>query len=340
MKKITICFLLLLGITGCGRSKEATLNVLNWSSYIPDSIIEDFEKETGIIVNYSTYSSNEELLAKISSAKEGTYDLIFPSDYMIELMINRNLLEPLDKSKLKNINNLKKEYLNLDYDINNTYSLPFLATTTVIAVNRDHIKDNITSYNDLLNPNYKNNIVLLDDQRIVIGMANQALGYSMNTTNDQELKKAEEFLLDLKKNVKAYDSDSPKTLLITNEVDIGVMWNAEAALALQENPNIEIIFPKENGALSIDNYAIVKGAKHKDNVYKFIDYILRPEVMKQIIEEYPYINVNDKTEKLLSNEYLANKAANIPDYIIKQAEMVQNIGSNIYKYDKLWALIK
>ena len=235
---------------------------------------------------------------------------------------------------------LKEEYLGLEFDVNNEYSLPFLATTIVIAVNRDHVTDPISSYNDLLNEKFKNNIVLLDDQRIVIGMANQALGYSMNDVNATHLDNARDWLLTLKKNVKAFDSDSPKTFLITNEVDIGVMWNAEAALALQSNPNIEIIYPLENGALSLDNYAIVKGSKNTENAYKFIDYLLRADVMKTIIEEYPYINVNMETEKILDSSYLENPAANIPEEIIAKNEMVENIGSDISKYDRLWAEIK
>lgn len=340
MKKVIVFLLVILFLTGCNSNQKNVLNVLNWSSYIPDEIIRSFEEETGIIVNYGTYSSNEELLAKISSAKSGTYDLIFPSDYMVELMKDRNLLEKMDTSQLEHEENIKSEFLGLSFDPNNEYSLPFLGTTIVIAVNRDHISDTIDSFNDLLNESYQNNIVLLDDQRIVIGMANQALGYSLNDTDDTHLEDSKNWLLRLKKNVKAFDSDSPKTFLITNEVDIGVMWNAEAALALQNNPNIEIIYPRENSALSLDNYAIVKGAKHQENAYRFIDYLLQPEVMKQIVEEYPYINVNQETEKILDESYIDNPAANIPEEIIDRAEMVQNIGSHISKYDRLWAEIK
>ena len=157
---------------------------------------------------------------------------------MVELMSSRGILEELDKTKINNYNNINKIFLNQNYDKNNNYSLTFLVATVVIAVNTENIKENITSYNDLLNSKYKNNIVLLDDQRIIIGMALHALGYDMNEKDKNKLKQAKDWLLSLKDNVKAFDSDSPKTFLITNEVDIGVMWNAEATLAKEYNINI------------------------------------------------------------------------------------------------------
>ena len=331
MKKIIIVFIFLLLITGCHNNKnKKVLNVLNWSSYIPNSVIHDFENIYGIKVNYGTYSSNEELLAKVSSSKTGTYDLIFPSDYMVSLMIEKNLIEKIDSDKIENIKNINKIFLNQDYDKGNNYSYPFLSTIVVIAVNRDKIKDDIKGYNDLLNSKYKNNIVMLDDQRIVIGMGLLANNYKMNEIDNSKLKDAKNWLLKLKKNIKAYDSDSPKTFFISDEVDIGVMWNAEAELAHEENKNIEIIYPIEGHAISTDNYCLVKGAKNKENAYLFINYLLRNDISTKIVNEYPYISPNRIIQKSIvtSND------------IFKNGHYVKNIGENIKKYDKLWADIK
>ena len=331
MKKILIAIIIIL-CCGCSKSSyDGEVNVLNWSSYIPNEVIRDFEKQYNIKVNYGTYSSNEELLAKISSSNEGTYDVIFPSDYMVELMINRNMLESIIKSKIPNYQNINPLFLNQKFDLNNNYSLPFLAATTVITINRNNIHDSINGYNDLFRPEYKNNIVLLDDQRIVIGMALQASGYYMNDTLDEHLEKAKDFLLRLNKNIKAFDSDSPKTFLITKEVDLGVMWNAEAIIAKENNPNIEILYPAEGFAISLDNYCIVKGSKNKDNAYKFINYLLENEVNKKITDEYPYIN---------TTIYNANVNNMELEYVLSNATYVENIGSNISKFDKIWAEIK
>lgn len=331
MKKYLIILFILVFITGCtsNNSYNGVVNVLNWSSYIPDEVISNFEKEYNIKVNYGTYSSNEELLAKVTSSKEGTYDVVFPSDYMVELMIEKDIIQMMDKSKITNYTNINPIFLNQEYDKNNDYSLPFLSTIVVIAYNKDRIKDNVEGYNDLLNSNYKNNIVVLDDQRIVVGLSLMALGYDMNETDTNKLKEAENWLLNLKNNTKAYDSDSPKTFFITDEVDLGIMWSAEAILAKEKNDNIEIVYPKEGHAISMDNYTILKGAKNKDNAYLFINYLMRDDVSKKIIDEYPYISPN----KNISNSIALSDIFNNGYY-------VKNIGDSIKSYDKLWANIK
>ncbi len=332
MKKKFLIFLLpLLVLTGCSKSGsyDGVVNVLNWSSYIPDEVIRDFEKETNIKVNYGTYSSNEELLAKVTSSKKGTYDVVFPSDYMVELMIEKDIIKPIDKNKIPNSLNIDETFLNQSYDPNNEYSLPFLSTIVVIAYNKDKISDEITGYNNLTKPKYKNNIVLLDDQRIVIGMALLSLDYDMNETKSNRLYEAELWLENFKKNVKAYDSDSPKTFFITDEVDVGIMWSAEAILAKEKNPSIEIVYPEEGHAISMDNYTILKGAKNEKNAYKFINYLLRTDVSKKIVDEYPYISPNKNIKNSISLDEIFNKG-----YYVK------NIGSNIKLYDKLWANIK
>ena len=330
MKKIVIVLLLFL-LVGCTKTNyNGVVNVLNWSSYIPDEVIENFEKEYNIKVNYGTYSSNEELLAKVSSSKEGTYDVLFPSDYMVELMIQKDMLLPIDKSRLVNYKNINSIFLNQEYDTQNRYSLPFLLATTVIAYNSSKVP-NINDYNDLINKNYKNNIVLLDDERIMIGAFLQATGNNINDYSDDSLNKAYEFYKKLKPNVKAFDSDSPKTFLITEETDIGVLWNAEAILARDYNPSIKIVYPRSGYALSMDNYVITKDSKNISNAYIFIDYLLRNEVCEKIIEEYPYISTNRRVSNYTQEEL---------NEILSNGSYIKNVSENIKKFDRLWAKMK
>lgn len=340
-KILFLIIILLLLTTGCKKQEyEATINVLNWSSYIPDEVVRDFEKEYDIKVNYSTYSSNEELLAKVNAVKEGTYDLIFPSDYMVSIMKDRNLLDKIDKDKISNYRLIDKKYLSLDFDFNNEYSIPFLSATVVIATNKDLVSNKIDSYNDLLNYDFKDSIVVLDDTRILVGAALLANGYDMNSTNKEELKDAEDWLLRLKDNIKAFDSDSPKSFLITEEASIGLMWSAEAILAKEEKDNIEITIPKEGYNVSLDNFAILKGSKNKEAVYKFIDYILDSEVMTKIVESYPYSSVNMLTNSAMEKNPSYGKEYQRMQAAFSKGTRVKNIGEYISDYDKVWAYIK
>ncbi len=306
------------------------LNVLNWTSYIPTEVIKDFEQEYNIKVNYGTYSSNEELLAKLVSSKEGTYDLIFPSDYMVDLLISRDMLDELDKTKLKNLGSLNPLFLNQPYDAKNSYSLPFLLATTVFLYDSTKI-DRLTSYKDLQDPALGNDLVLLDDQRIIIGAMLQATGHDMNSVYEDDLNASLEFFSKLKPNIKAFDSDSPKTFFITKEVDAGLVWNAEALLAVAENPDLKISYPAEGFALSMDNYCLVKGGKHLEEAYLFIDYLLRPEIAQRIVDEYPYISAITGVETVPESELKT---------IFENGSFVQNVGSDIKKFDKLWAKYK
>lgn len=311
-------------------SNQRILNVLNWTSYIPNEVIEDFENEYDIKVNYGTYSSNEELLAKLTGSREGTYDLVFPSDYMVDLMISRNLLEPLDSRKLQNVENLNEIFMNQPYDQDNSYSLPFLLATTVLIYDSAKI-DHLTSYKDLQDPALYNNLVMLDDQRIVIGAMLNACGYDMNDVHEDHLESSLDFFNKIKPNIKAFDSDSPKTFFITKEVDAGLVWNAEAILAREENPELEITYPEDGFALSMDNYTIVKGAKNIEAAYLFIDYLLRPDIAQRIVDEYPYISTNQYVESLPQAEL---------EQILANGSYVENVGADIKKFDKLWAKYK
>lgn len=338
-------------LAGCGDSSGSSgdsassgdkgeLNIFNWTEYIPDSVVQEFEDEYGIKVNYSTYSSNEECLAKVQSSAEGTYDLVVPSDYMVTIMKEKGLLEELDKDKITNLGNIYDSYLNQSYDPGNKYSIPFDTGSVVIAVNKDTVKDSITSYKDLIKPEYKNSIVALDDQRVMIGIALKALGYSLNEVDDSKLAQAKDFLTKLTPNIKSFDSDTPKTALITGEASVGVIWNAEAALANQEKSNIDVVYPKEGMYKFIDNFAIPKGAKNKENAELFINFILRPEINKEIVESYPYTSVNKAAKDMLPDTYTNSKASNIPTDEMDKGEFVKDLGDATAKYDKIWSEIK
>ena len=342
---IVITAMLVTMLAGCGSKssagKNGELNIFIWTEYVPDSVIEKFEEETGIKVNVSTYSSNEDMLAKVKSESEGTYDIVQPSDYMVEQMASQGMLEELKTDELKNLSNIGESYLNPSYDPGNKYSVPYQGGVAGIAVNTSKVKKNITSYDDLFDSSLKNSIVALDDYRAVIGMTARSMGYSMNETDPAVLSKIQDKLLTLKDNVKLYDSDSPKSALISGDCTVGYVWSAEIALAMEENPDIKVVYPTEGAYLFMDNWAIPKGAKNYDNAMKFIDFMLDAENAQMVLEEFPYLSPNTKAVEAMGEDYSKNEAKNPPAEVIKKGEYVKNLDADTLKiYDEMWTKLK
>ena len=332
-------------LAGCGSSTETAsngeLNVFVWTEYVSDAAIEAFEEETGIKVNVSTYSSNEDMLAKLKSESEGTYDIIQPSDYAVEYLIAQDKLEALDKDKLTNLSNIDEAYLDESYDPGNEYSVPYEGGVACIAVNTAKVDKDITSYDDLFDSSLKDQIVVLDDYRAVIGMTERSMGLSMNETDPDTLSKVEEKLLTLKDNVKLYDSDSPKSALISGDCTVGMIWSAEAALAMDENPDIKVVFPSEGAYVFLDNWCIPKGAKNYDNAMEFINFMLSSEAAQLNIEDFPYLCPNTAAVEAMGDDYENNEAKNVPTEVISSGEFVKYLDTDTLAiYDEMWTKLK
>lgn len=343
MSVFVILFLASMLLTACGgdeaggKSDEKVLNVFNWSEYLPTSVIDQFEKETGIKVNYDTYSSNEEMLAKLQAGNTG-YDIAVASTYFIEIMRNQEMLAKLNKENIPNIKNIGDSFLGTQADPNDEFSVPYMWGKAVIAYNEDLVDKEIKGYADLFGPDYKDNLVVLDDVRAIVGSMLALLGYSQNTVDEKELEEAKEKLLELKPNIKAFDSDSPKTLLVSGEVKAGIVWGAEATLAARENPAIKTVFPDEGMHLWQDNFVIPKNAPHQENAEKFIDFILRPEISKEISMEYPYGNPNVEALKLLPDD--VRESLEVPEEVLAKGEYNIDVGEATQLYDRIWSEIK
>lgn len=341
MTGVMVCSML----TGCGNTgtdaQKGQVNVFIWTEYVSEAAISDFEKDTGIKVNVSTYSSNEDMLAKLKSESEGTYDVILPSDYAIEYLIAQGKLEALDKDKLSNLSNIDPAYLDESFDPGNVYSVPYEGGVACIAVNTAKVDKEITSYADLFDPSLKSQLVVLDDYRAVIGMTERSMGLSMNETDPDTLAQVEEKLLTLKDNIKLYDSDSPKSALISGDCTVGMIWSAEVALAMDENPDIEIVYPTEGAYVFLDNWAIPKGAKNYDAAMEFINYMLSAEAAKMNIEDFPYLCPNKTALEMLGEDYVNNEAKNVPAEVIASGEFVSYLDTDTLAiYDEMWTKLK
>ncbi len=288
------------------------LNLFAWSEYVPQSVLDGFTKETGIQVNYETYASNEEMLAKLVSGA-ASYDVIQPSEYTIEAMVKEKMLVPLDHKKLPNLKNIGKEYWGQPHDPKLEYSVPYLQGTVGIVINTEKVKDPVTGYEDVFQPKYKGRIVILDDALEVVTWALATEGLGPDAVTKANLEKVRPVLTKWLPLVKVYDSDSPKTALLNGDVDLGIVWSGEAAILIQEQgKKFAYVLPKEGGHMFIDNLAIPKGSENVDVAHQFINYVMRPDVSRKISEDFPYTNPNVEARKLLTPEERANPASYPP----------------------------
>lgn len=317
-------------------NNEDVLNVFNWSEYLPEAVIKDFEAKHKIRVNYITYSSNEEMLAK-TMAGDDIFDIAVASDYMVDVMRKQKLMEEMDMGNIPNFKNIGAEFKNLPFDPENKYSVPYMWGTGVIAVNTKKVAGDINSYSDLWDSKFKGSLVVLDDQRALIGVALKKLGYSINEADPAKLEAAKQELLKLKANIKTFNSDSPKTELINGQVTAGYMWGAEAALAEKENKDIKTFVPKEGMYLWQDNFVIPKGAVHKKNAEVFINFILDPKVSAEISKVFPYANPNTAAHQYIDKNILNNASVYPKESDLKTAERLKDLGDTTKLYDKIWS---
>ncbi|RWR06120.1 spermidine/putrescine ABC transporter substrate-binding protein [Siminovitchia fortis] len=341
---VTVVMMLGVVLAGCGSStggsKKEVVNIMNWSEYLPEHLIKQFEEETGIKVNYSEISSNEEMIAKLN-VSGGEFDLAVPSTYFVEPLIKQDKLEKIDKDNIPNLKYIGEDYLGWDFDKNDEYSLPYMSGTEIIIVNEKLVDKEVKSYRDLFDPEFKDSLVILDDPRTMLSAMLSMLGYDPNTTKEEEIVAAGEELKKLKPNIKVYDSDNAKNLLISNEVKAGVVYGAEAALAMRENPDLKAIIPEDFLSLWQDNFVIPKGAKNKENAEKFINFIYDPEVSKEIVLEHPYVDPNEEAVKLLPDDVRAEIEMTVGDGIDHpKAAHAIDVGEALQVYDRVWSEVK
>jgi len=259
-------YLLIALLASCGgknSQQERQFNLYIWSAYITEDTLHQFEKETGIKVRFDTYDSNEALLEKMQSGV-GDYDLIVPSDYMVRILNHQQLLEPLNYQKLPNFKNINARFRNLPYDPNNAHSIPFLWGTTGIGYNKTKVTDPVDSWAILWNPKYKDRILMLDDLRECFGAALKWKGHSLNSTNPSELEEAKNLLLQQKPLVKTFSSSNFDEILLSGDVWLAHGWSGQLAKAKDQNKDLAYAIPKEGTTIWVDNLAMPKTARHKE----------------------------------------------------------------------------
>ena len=322
---------------------DEKLVVYNWGEYIDPEVLTMFEEETGIRVVYEEFETNEILYPKVSSGAIA-YDVVCPSDYMIQRMIENDLLSEINFDNIPNLKNIGKQYLeqSRQFDPENKYSVPYCWGTVGILYNKMMVDEPVDSWSILWDPKYKDNILMQDSVRDAFGVTLKYLGYSLNSTDLDELTEAKNLLIEQKPLVQAYVIDQVRDKMIGNEAALGVIYSGEAIYTQKENPNLEYVIPKEGSNIWIDSWVIPKNAEHKENAEKFINFLCRPDIALMNFEYITYSTPNEAARELIEDESIRNSEIAFPDLSkYDNLETFQYLGTEADQvYGDLWNKVK
>ena len=342
----------MLPLVSCTQAEETkagagdgdnVLCVYNYGDYIDEDLIEEFEEETGIEVRYDTYSTNEEMYPRIA-ADPSLYDVICPSEYMVSKMIENDLLQEVDWTRLENAGNLGEKYMEIlsEYvDPGNRYAIPYFWGTVGILYNTTLMEEAPDSWWDLWDENYSGSILMQDSVRDAFMVAEKALGYSMNETDETVLEECRALLHREFPLVKAYVVDEVRDKMIAGETAMGVAYSGEYLYCQGENEDISFVNPKEGTNVWYDCWVISKGAKHVDAAYLWLDFLLRGDVAYRNFDYVTYPTPNVAAEEYIDEELLMDEALFPTDEYLDRCEIYLFLGDDIENlYYEMWKRVK
>ena len=342
MKKLAfiLSLMLLVSLFPVALAQEE-VNVYNWEDYIDEQVLEMFEQETGIKVNYINFTTNEDMMVQLR-ANPGAFDVIFPSDYCVERMIAESLIQPIDMSKIDNYKEIDPRLLNADYDPTNEYSVPYMWGTVGILYNSTMVDEPITSWASMFDQKYAGQVFMMDSYRDTLGAALKYLGYSMNTRVPAELSAARDLLIKQKQDgiVKAYQVDETKDKMVLGEAALALMWSGDAQYAIDRNPDLKFAVPSEGSNIWVDPMVISSTAQNVENAHILINFLTRPEIAQMNCDYIRYSSPNLGAIALMGEEYTQNPVLNPDESVTNRCEFFHDVGDFINVYNTLWGQIK
>ena len=348
MKKILCVLLALLALASvaCAETVNSedkpVLNIFTWEGYIDyETVIKPFEEETGIKVNYATFASNEEMYEKLKAAHGGDYDIILASDYMLNTVREAGLMQKFDASIVTNYGNLNEGFTHQYFDPDNEYVVPYVSGIPLIVYNPAEVDVEIKGFNDLWNPALKDSLGLIDDARVSIGMVLLSMGQSMNTTDEAVLAEAAEKLDALRANIHVLEYENLHNYLVSGDIDVAYTFTPFVALALDANPDLEVVWPEEGLGFGIDGCFIPVNAPHAKNANLFLEFLLRPEIASICAQWQYYCSPNAAAQEILPDWYKENPVFNGIYDRIGDAEYIKNLSSaDEQKFQDIWTKFK
>lgn len=344
MKKMFSTLLILaaifLGLTGCGGKDTVTINVFNWGDYIDPEVLELFTEETGIQVTYEVFDSNEAMRAKLMSGAID-YDVLFPSDYMIEALISEDKLVPLNFENLPNYSYIGEDFKALPYDPDNAYSVPYMWGTVGILYNTEMVQEEVNSWDILWDEQYAGQILMQDSVRDAYAVALKRMGYSLNTSDPGQIEEATAILTDQKPLVQAYVIDQVKDKMIGNEAALAVIYSGEVWIVQEDNENVAYVVPDEGSNIWTDAMVIPTTSKHQEAAEAFINFMCKPEIAFMNTDYIGYSTPHTEAYDMLDDEIKNDPAAYPPQSIMDNCEVYVDLGPEMNQfYADEWNKVK
>lgn len=328
--------------SGCGggaSGENGVVNVYNWGEYIDKDLIKQFEKETGIKVNYNTYESNEQMYSVLRQGGV-SYDVIIPSDYMISRLISEDMITPLNFDNIPNYELIEDNLKSMEYDPGNIYSVPYMWGTVGIIYDPNVVGE-VTSWASLFDSEYAGKILMFDNSRDAMGIALKYLGYSLNATDEAQLNEAYELLLQQKPILQAYVMDQIFDKLESGEAAIGPYYAGDYFLMLDNNPDLQFCIPEEGTNVFVDAMCITKRAQNKENAEAFINFMTGTQVSKTNSEYIGYTSPNREVQDLLDLDDYQLSVMYPSEEILSKCEAYTNLPQRTLDYyDTLWVKLK
>lgn len=336
MKKIIALLLIVLLmpvslLSGCAKDNSPKVYVYNWGEYMDPDVRDLFEKETGIKVVYEEFQQNEDMYARIKSGAV-KYDVVCPSDYMIQKMIQENLLTQIDFKNVPNIKNIDSSTLKSakDFDPENKYSVPYCWGTLGILYNKTMVDGPIDSWSAIFDKKYKGNILMMDSVRDAFAIALAYLGYDINSTDEKQINEAQKLLQKQYPLVQAYVVDQVRDKMIGKEAALGVIYSGEAIFTQRENPDLEYVVPKEGSNVWIDGWVIPKNCRNKKNAEAFINFMCKGDIALKNFEYITYSTPNKVAREKITDKAIKNSSVAFPDQsILDRCSTYQFLGNKI-----------
>lgn len=342
MKKTLTIGLAALGLavalTGCGK-KQPTLHVYTWADYIKPELLTRFEQENNVRVIIDTFDSNEAMYAKLKAGASG-YDIIMPSSYMVRTMHNQGMLQPIDRSKVPNIANVDPDYLKIAIDKAMDHSVPYMLTSSGIAYLGSKLGEVEPSWSLMDLEAIKGRATMLNDMRETLGAALKFLGYSLNSTNEQELAEARDIVIRWKKNLAKFENEQYKTGLASGEFFLVHGYNGDILQVMEENEDIVFVIPQEGTSIACDDFVIPKDAKEVDLAHAFINFFLDAEVAAENTDYVWYLAPNAAAYPLMSEEIRNDPSVFLDPEIKAKSEVIDDIGDGLALYTRMWDQVK